>query len=97
MYEPHVIYKYPVTITEKPQPLELPRTAKILHVGMQSTQLVLWAEVDPNEPLVRRTVTVIATGQPFPRGLGSDNPGDHVGTVFDGPYVWHIFISPSYQ
>lgn len=91
----HVIYKYPIEIKPR-QVIQLPRIAKILHVAMQHGRPTIWAEVDPAERLVERTVSVIGTGHPFEVGIAS--PADlHIGTVFDGPLVWHVYISTSYQ
>lgn len=64
--------------------VELNRSAGIIHVGMQN-MVTFWAVVDPEAPKVRRVFRLFGTGHPV--------PDDYVpvGSVFDGPFVWHLF------
>jgi hypothetical protein len=63
--------------------------ATIRAVGVQQPgEICLWAEVPYDvggEKLEPRYFDVIPTGGDLP------DPGTYVGTVFDGPYVWHIY------
>jgi hypothetical protein len=61
--------------------------AVIRAVGMQDDAIHAWAEtpVDGDPFTVTRTFRVIGTGWPVP------DPGTYLGTVFDGPYVWHVY------
>lgn len=71
----------------------MPRAAKLLAFGVQpidrgwGAAWVVWAQVDPDEPLVARRVAVVATGQEMPSHCWT-----HVGTVIsaDG-YGAHCF------
>ena len=59
--------------------------AVIRAVGMQDDAIHAWAENPDGEPLtVTRTFRVIGTGWDVPDGT-------YLGTVFDGPYVWHVY------
>lgn len=79
-----VIYKYDLT----PKVL-LPKGASVLKAGMQSGGLYIWALVDPNEKThIERTFEVIGTGHPFEHEYLKHR---FVDTIFDGPFVWHIW------
>jgi hypothetical protein len=76
-----VVYKYHVE-----GEVFMPEGYKILHVGEQNRSLFVWALVDPNRLEMPVRFEVHGTGQPFdPEGL------EHIGTAFQGPYVWHVF------
>ena len=83
-----VIWKYPLEITDR-QELSVPAEAHFLHVGMQGEQLCLWARVDPTKPPMKVPVLIVGTGNPMPP---DDDWAYHLGTVQQGPFVWHIFI-----
>lgn len=64
------IHKYPLEVTDF-QEVEMPEGAKILHIQTQPApygtkagreQLCLWAEVDPDKPLVPRRIRIFGTG-----------------------------------
>jgi hypothetical protein len=80
----NVILKYP--LEPGPQRVQMPRYARLLHVGEKAGQLVLWAWVHTDEPPLERRIRVHGTGHP----LGV-YPGIYVGTAIVGPYVWHVF------
>lgn len=83
------IFKYPIEVTDR-QIVRMPRGAQILSVQYQGKQLCIWAQVDDQEPLVDRVVLVCGTGHPMPEApVGVFL--HHIGTVQDGPYVWHVF------
>jgi hypothetical protein len=82
-----VVYKYAVS-PHNGKAVELPRPAKIVKVGMQGDTLMLWAEhgvPDANTSHVTRHFDVFGTGHPIPEDAV------HVGTFFDGPFVWHVY------
>ena len=63
----------------------IPEQAVVRAVGMQHGQLYIWAEVQRGDLLTAtRTFQVIPTGDDLPNGI-------YVGTVFDGPFVWHVY------
>jgi hypothetical protein len=80
------IWKYTVSgaVTE----VLMPADAQILSIQMQEARICMWALVDPERPKVSRTFRTRGTGWV----IGSDETlGTHLGTVIDGPFVWHIF------
>lgn len=79
-----VIFKYPVRHGHINR-LTLPEPCDILHVGLQSGVVTMWARVPPTPVRTRdRYFQVVGTGQPFPKSA------EHLGTVQDGGYVWHL-------
>jgi hypothetical protein len=65
--------------------------ATIRAVGVQGHAIYVWAETPVQaDPLtITRTFRVVATGDDLP------GVGNYIGTVFEGPYVWHIYEVPS--
>lgn len=83
------IYKYPLEITRR-QEIATFRNCRVIHVGEQSGQLILWLLVDTKAEWIDLPVFVFGTGHPLP-----DAEFHHVGTVCmsDG-FVWHVFLEP---
>ena len=85
------VWKYPVgrhgLRIKVPDGATFIHTAYQVHEGFR--QVVVWAVVDRDRPPVEYEVRVIGTGWDFPDDLST---ADHVGTLHDGPFVWHIFI-----
>lgn len=82
------VWKYEFPIDRIAGDVEMPEGARIIHVDQQREMVATWwAEIpDPTAPLVARTFVVVGTGHTI--------PGDgltHVGTVLDGPFVWHLY------
>lgn len=79
------IYKYPLKDT-----IFLPQGAKVLSVGDQEGERVLWALVDTNNLLEARNFSIIGTGWDV-----TNDPGIHhskfIGTIHQPPFVWHVF------
>ncbi len=69
--------------------ITMPTGARILHAGIQKTMHVcLWALVDKAETTTQeRNIVIYDTGHPITNGLSLK----YIGTVHDGPYVWHVF------
>lgn len=90
------IHKYAVPTIGAPTALEMPRGAELLHVAEQDGRVMLWAEMDTDELLVRRMVFIVGTGQPI-RSLAGMRPPRYVGTaqipnpLGIGGFVWHVF------
>ena len=80
------IWKFKVDRTEV---VLLPEGAKVLSVGVQGNDLVLWALVNPKAKSVEAlNLKVIPTGDMIPDG----EVLDFIGTVhFPGPLVFHVF------
>ena len=84
------IYKYPLEITDR-QVIEIPAGSEILSAQMQRGQLCLWVLVHTYEAPRHRDVYIFGTGNPIPQGFDRGYCL-FVGTVQQGPLVWHIFI-----
>jgi hypothetical protein len=81
------VYKYPLTGSDECHlSATVPAGAKIIHVGMQGNVFVIWCIVQPDTAVMEDLYfTVVGTGFDVPPD------GVHVGTVFHGPFVWHLF------
>lgn len=80
------IYKYALLV-EDYQELDLPLGARVLSVGVQAGEIVIWVLVDETAAPAKagfwiRSTGHDATGMSFVRFLG---------TVQHGPLVWHVF------
>lgn len=88
------IWKFPLTIQIGPgrDPntaiVSMPRGAQVLSVGQQR-DVVVWALVEPDAPLVQRRFGLRTTGAEVPGGtfLGTLQFREHP----PYPFVWHIF------
>jgi hypothetical protein len=65
--------------------LAIPGPAKIIHFGHQRGQMCVWAEVEPGRPDQQVQLTIVGTGHDVPPN------SKHHGTVFEGPFVWHLY------
>jgi hypothetical protein len=65
--------------------LAMPDKAEIVRFAMQGRTPTIWAIVDPDESPVDRRFKVIGTGREIP------GHARYLGTVDDGPFVWHGF------
>jgi hypothetical protein len=82
-----VIYKYPIT------PFDVPvltlRDPKVRLLAEQDHQLCVWIEHDQPgkdiEPNTNLTIVAYGTGHVLESG------GEYVGSVQDGPFVWHFY------
>lgn len=68
--------------------VEIPSGALVLSVGLCpiTKKVAVWALVDPAAPRERRTFQIFGTGEE----IGDTTYLGYVGTVFQGPYVWHV-------
>lgn len=81
------IHKFPLHITDE-QTVQMPGRHKLLSVAMQNTTLCMWAYVETDSAPTTVKITVVGTGNPFPHNVA---PNDFIGSVQDGPFVWHVF------
>jgi hypothetical protein len=80
------IHEYPIEIADA-FAINLPSGFRILSLRTQAGRTCLWALVDASSPLRLVNFRVFGTDQPVP-----DDPDlFYVGTVQDGPAVWHLF------
>ena len=74
------IYKYSLTQMN----IQMPTGAQILHCAMQGDTYCLWALVDTDAPTENRSFRVLGTGWEVTENMA------HIGTCFEGSFVWHI-------
>jgi hypothetical protein len=92
------IWKFPLdawTIA-RPQEVEMPTGAVVIHAGVQVDTPTVWAEVDPRAPTEQRWFEVFGTGHSMRLDMGVERR--HLGSGFSrGGYVWHIYerIAPT--
>lgn len=81
------VYKYPMEMMGD-QMIEMPKGAAVLCVQAQHGLPQLWAEVDPNAPMIKRRFAVYGTGHTMPGTFPS-----YVGTfqMSGGDYVFHVY------
>jgi len=80
------IHKFPLAITDE-QVIYAPPSARPLSVQFQRGVLCLWMRLDPTEILEQFTIRIYGTGNP----IQSNDHEAFIGTVQDGPMVWHVF------
>lgn len=85
------IWKFPISIIDE-QTVDMPIGAKILSVKMRDGTICIWAIVDTNAKNEQRKIGIVGTGNLF----WCFNC-DFLGTVIDGPFVWHVFIKKESQ
>ena len=71
--------------------VRMPSGAKILHVDSQKPRHIhLWALVSTEAKTEDRPILVVGTGGSM-SNIRSDIKLKHLGTVEDGPFIWHVF------
>ncbi len=84
------IYKYELNAHETPQKISLPEGSIPRHIRVVDHVIYIWIEQDYDTDAIRsdHTFTIYGTGHEFedPDGLT-----EYVGTVFQGPFVWHVY------
>jgi hypothetical protein len=83
-----VIWKFQLDRVDSQQ-ISMPKEAQVLSVAMQHGNICIWATVSPDAPNEDRVFEIRGTGNPLPADFYEDRI--FIGTVFDGPYVWHVF------
>lgn len=81
-----VIYKYALEIKDGEQEFVLPEDFVVLDAQIQEGQLYMWLVHDTTNVKYAYKFVVLGTGQPF-----TYQSLVHVGTVQQGPFVWHVF------
>lgn len=78
------IWKFKITQPE----VEMPMGAKILTVQSQHNVPTIWAIVNTEEDMKKRTFIVVGTGHEIPKGKLN-----YIGTIqqMTGMLVWHVF------
>jgi hypothetical protein len=89
-FEIHAEYALGAVTWEGRQVIPMPCGAVILSVGLQEGRPMLWALVNPEAPLDKRTVHIVATGSE----LGDEFGGrSFIGTLIfgTGGIILHVF------
>lgn len=83
-----VVWKYPLDPDRLSGRCEVQMSggAKVIEAVMQHGRFTLWAVVAPSERPQQRIFYIVGTGQDIPADAHT-----YLGTVHDGPYVFHIF------
>lgn len=83
-----VIYKYPLTFSLR-QKIEMPVGATPLDIQLQDNTLCMWAEVDPNEVVMRpvEVLRVNTGGESVPERMY------YLSTVQVGVFVFHFYVA----
>lgn len=77
-----VIFKFQLTATD----ISMSKDAEVCTFEYQNGVPCIWAIVDPDAPKEVRRFKIFGTGHPLPEA----GECRYVGTVFSGPYVWHL-------
>lgn len=83
-----VIYKYTLSLIDR-QNIEMPTGYEILSIGVQGSNLVLWAMVDPEMKETKVPIEINGTGNGFVEFEGEEKK--YIGTVQLEFFVWHVF------
>jgi len=84
------IWKFPLEIVDA-QYVKAPMGARFFKAEIQNDRLCLWGFVDPDQTTFDHAIYIFGTGRPIPDRMGIETLR-HIGTVFDGPFVWHVFV-----
>lgn len=84
------IWKFRIPFMGQHGAIEMPKGARIISVGWQNNDPVLWAIVDPHAAPATRNIVVIMTGVDIREG---EFAFPFIGTTMndDGSFVVHIF------
>lgn len=79
------VFKYPVNLRRRTTRLCL--SGPIVHIGVQPDgvdSIMVWAESGVHKPTTR-LFQAVGTGGAVPED------SEHVGSVIDGAFVWHLY------
>lgn len=80
------VWKYVIPIDGGIHEFVVPLDAELAHVGQQEQGYVtMWLVIDSEQPKQVARFQVVGTGFPIPENW------EHVGTVQEGAFVWHLF------
>lgn len=85
-----VIYKYKL-LPDKRNDIELPKDSTILSSQIKNGSIVIWALVDPDLPVEKRTFLLLETGQKIPSMQGLSLSFISTIQLHLGTYVIHLF------
>ena len=82
------VYKYDLEIKAGQQKVWMPKFGTIIAVEIQRGKLCIWYEHETGREKTEYAFQVFGTGFPLPE----DIPTTFLKTVFDGPFVWHVYL-----
>lgn len=80
------VWRYEIDLNADQFALQVGGT--VVHVGLRVARMIeLWVEVDTDRLTSDNSniYRVFGTGHPLP------DDATHVGSVIDGPFVWHVY------
>lgn len=85
------IYKYGLGMAQ--EEIEMPVGSTILHIGTQHGKICMWVEVNPENPIVKRTIEIYGTGDLIRQDMGISKK--YLGTVKlnDETLILHVYES----
>lgn len=87
------VYKYPINPSDEKIELKIPGGGNILSAGLDPVnRLCVWALVDPDEEECATNIYCVGTGWPIDWIMEEEDALNFVGSVKDGPYMWHVFV-----
>lgn len=87
------VYKYPINPSDEKIELKIPGGGNILSAGLDPVnRLCVWALVDPDEEDCTTNIYCVGTGWPIDWIMEEEDALNFVGSVKDGPYMWHVFV-----
>lgn len=86
------VYKYSIRPSEEEIKLSIPGGGPVLSAGVDPIgQLCVWALADTDKPEEDVSVYCIGTGWPLDWITEQEEALNFVGSLKDGPYMWHVF------
>lgn len=79
-----VILKYPLKMQEE-QVIHVPAGRQFIACQIQGSCICLWVIVNPLIATTEVKIRIVGTGCDFSGNV------EHLGTVQDGGWVWHVF------
>ena len=78
------IYKYSA---HSGAPVPMPIGAEIVSADVRDGKITIWALIDTEAETEQRRFIYVGTGF----DVSELESTQYIGTVFDGPFVWHVF------
>lgn len=87
------VYKYPINPSDEKIELKIPGGGNVLSAGLDPVnRLCVWALVDLDEEERATNIYCVGTGWPIDWIMEEEDALNFVGSVKDGPYMWHVFV-----
>lgn len=91
------VYKYPIQPSAEEIELSIPGGGPVLSAGIDPMgRLCVWAIANTDEEDVPVNIYCVGTGWPLDWVMEREDAIELVGSVKDGPYMWHVFWGKNY-